>query len=359
MKAVILAGGVRSGLELAGAALPRALWPLPGEPVITGVIRYLLSQGIQEIAICANGKTPLIAAKLQATGEDFLKNLHFSEDRFPRGPAGCLKDLQLWLGHEDFVVIQGTGMYAFSLQAMHQQHVKTKAAITVAAMPSNVADDKGGLEPAGVFLMSPCVLDHIQTVGYQDIKEQLLPKLRTAGQRVICHEIDGTVKLIHGPEHYLQALPEAIAQAGAAQAAPVDNAAANAMVEQQPGLFVHAAAKVSPSVRCAGNVWIEAGAVIDENAVIVGPVVIGANVRVGRDVLLSRAVIMEECMISDGAEVVDSVVAPNTRVFQPAATKAKGTTTKGEENATASVFTKARKALEGWYGVRRQPTVRA
>lgn len=348
MKAVILAGGVRSGLELAGAQLPRALWPLPSEPVITGVIRFLLSQGVQEIAICANGKTPLIAARLQATGEDFLSHLYFSEDRFPRGPAGCLKDLQSWLGNDDFVVIQGTGMYAFDLGAMQQQHANTAAAITVAAMPNSFGDDNG-LEPAGVFLMSPRVLDYIQTVGYQDIKEQLLPRLRTAGQRVICHEIDGSVKLIHGTEHYLQALQEAIEQAGSNTDA----------VEQQPGMFVHASAQVHPSVRSGGNVWIDRSAIVDEKAVIVGPVVIGPNVRVGRDVLVSRAVLMDGCVISDGAEVVDTVVAPNTRVVQSAGMKIKSAPADQTEGGQPSVFAKARKALEGLYGTRHQPVARA
>src|SRR4051812_37648216 len=104
MKAVVLAGGLRSGLEIPGSALPRALWPFPKQPLITHVLHFLQKNACEQIAICANGKTKLIASEL-SHGEQPWTTLHYSEDPLPRGPAGCLRDLQEWLGAETFIAI--------------------------------------------------------------------------------------------------------------------------------------------------------------------------------------------------------------------------------------------------------------
>src|SRR5689334_19451251 len=84
MKAVVLAGGLRSGLEIPGSALPRALWPFPQKPLITHVLEFLQRAGVEQMAICANGKTKLIATELSNAAQPWT-NLHYSEDPLPRG----------------------------------------------------------------------------------------------------------------------------------------------------------------------------------------------------------------------------------------------------------------------------------
>src|SRR5689334_21841214 len=110
MNAVVLAGGVRSGLEIPGSGLPRALWPFPRRPLIADVLTFLQRSGCQGMAICANGKTKLIASEL-SSGTTPWEGLRYSEDPLPRGPAGCLRDLAEWTGNETIVAIQGTASY--------------------------------------------------------------------------------------------------------------------------------------------------------------------------------------------------------------------------------------------------------
>ena len=132
MNAVVLAGGVRSGLEIPGSGLPRALWPFPHEPMISQVLRFLVREGCAGMAICANGKTRMMAEELSGGGKPWV-GLHYSEDVLPRGPAGCLRDLRDWAGGETILAIQGTGWYDFDLAAMVAEHRQSGAAVTVGA----------------------------------------------------------------------------------------------------------------------------------------------------------------------------------------------------------------------------------
>lgn len=298
MYAVVLAGGVRSGLEVPG--VPRALWPFPSQPLISNVLTFLAKSGCGKMAICANGKTQLIAAELSSGASPWL-GLHYSEDPLPRGPAGCLRDLQEWLGEETFVAIQATASYDFDLRAMLEEHQRSGAAITVGARPC--PDDPEVLEPAGVYLVEPRTLGLIQPVGFQDFKEQFLPKVIAAGMVVRSHTLRGQATLIHSAGHYLSAIREAILRAA-------ENLPAG-FVLRGPGVVVHETAVVHASARLSGPVWIDAGAQIGEGAVLAGPVVVGANSRVGAGAVVHRTVVMRDGEIEKGAEVYSAILPPN------------------------------------------------
>jgi mannose-1-phosphate guanylyltransferase/phosphomannomutase len=334
MKAVVLAGGLRSGLEIAGSGLPRALWPFPSQPLITHVVAFLRRAGIEEIAICANGKTRLIAAELASGAYTNVEGtkLHYSEDPLPRGPAGCLRDLQAWIGDETFIALQGTASYDFDLAAMIQDHQRTGAAITVGAR--RCPDDVDLLEPAGVYLVEPTTLPLIQTQGYQDFKEQFLPKVIAAGMRVRCHSLKGTATLIHSPGHFLTALRDAIVRMAGELPAGYKRIGDN--------IVAHESATIHPTARLNGPVWIDAGAVVDERAVIAGPVVLGAKVRIGPGALVHRTVAMHDTVLDAGAEVFSAILPPGS--VKPGRVKKMG---RGGRPAPASAERET-----GWASVR-------
>jgi mannose-1-phosphate guanylyltransferase len=300
MKAVVLAGGVRSGLEIPGSGLPRALWPFPKEPLITAVLTFLKGQGVTELAICANGKTKMIAAELSSGNTPWL-DIHYSEDPLPRGPAGCLRDLKEWLGNDTFIAIQATAHYDFDLSAMVAEHRLAGAAITVGA--KTCTDDPEQWEPAGVYLVEPETLELVQAVGYQDFKEQFLPKVIGAGRHVQCHTLAGEAMLIHSPSQYLSAVGDAIER--------MSGKAPAGFVERAPGVFVHETAKVAETAQLTGPVWIDAGATVHDRAILSGPVLVGPGAHVGAEALVHRTVAMRDSSISAGAEVFSTVLAPN------------------------------------------------
>lgn len=309
MKAVVLAGGVRSGSEVPGSGVPRALWPFPSKPLISHVLQFLREAGCRDIAICANGKTRMIAGVLSSGAEPW-KDLHYSEDPLPRGPAGCLRDLKEWLGDETFVAIQGTAHYDFDLASMVEEHRKSEAAITVGARAC--ADDVGELEPVGVYLVEPRTLELIQAVGFQDFKEQFLPKVIESGLSVRCHVLRGAATLIHSPNHYLSAIHDAILRA--AKELPAG------YVERSPGVVVHETATVHPTARLNGPVWIDAGSVVEEYSVLAGPVVLGPRSRVKSHALVHCTVAMRDNTIATAAEVHHAILPPQAqRAAQPTA----------------------------------------
>lgn len=308
MKAVVLAGGLRSGSEVPGSGLPRALWPFPHEPLIAHVLGFLKRSGCGEIAVCANGKTRMIARELSQPGSRW-EGLHYSEDPLPRGPAGCLRDLQEWLGGETFVAIQGTGAYDFDLGAMRADHDRSAAAVTVGAR--QCPDDHDLLEPAGVYLVNPSTLHLVQAQGYQDIKEQFLPRVLAQGQRVRCHALRGSATLIHSPGHYLSGIREAILQAAATLPPGFRR------VSEQ--VVAHESAKIHESVRITGPAWIEADVRVEERAVLAGPVVLGPGVMVGARALLHRTVAMQQAQVAAGAELFSTILPPGAHAEAKAA----------------------------------------
>jgi mannose-1-phosphate guanylyltransferase/phosphomannomutase len=313
MNAVVLAGGVRSGREVPGSGLPRALWPFPDKPLISHVLGFLRDSGCQRIAVCANGKTKMIASQLSSGTTPWL-DLHYSEDPLPRGPAGCLRDLQDWIGEETFAAIQGTAHYDFDLNAMLEEHRQSGAAITVGAR--RCSDDPELLEPVGVYLVEPKTLALIQPVGFQDFKEQFLPKVLAAGMSVRCHAIKGAATLIHSPSHYLSAIGDAIGRA--ADPLPAG------FTQRSPGVIVHESARIHPTARVSGPAWIDANVTIEEHAVVVGPAALSRNSSVRGHALLHRAVLMENATAAVASEVLSTVVAPNAVVSAAPASHLEG-----------------------------------
>jgi NDP-sugar pyrophosphorylase family protein len=192
---------------------------------------------------------------------------------------------------------------------MLEEHRATGAAITVGARPS--PDDPDVLEPAGVYLVEPKTLALIQPVGFQDFKEQFLPKVIAAGMSVRCHTLKGNATLIHSAGHYLSAIREAILRAA-------ENLPAG-FIRKAPGVVVHESATIDPTARLTGPVWIDANAQIGANAVLAGPVVVGPNAKVGSGAVVHRTVVMKDGEIGSGAQVYSAILAPSAiRTLQSA-----------------------------------------
>src|SRR5262249_10081076 len=143
--------------------------------------------------------------------------IHYSEDPLPRGAAGCIKDCESWLSGQRFLAVHGASLFIdVDFNALLAEHDLSKATVTIAA----TLDGDGragvvGLRPTGISVCEPNILSHIKKVGYQDMKEQLIPRLIQAGLKVRAVPIRGRVISIRNEEYYLNAMVEVLEGAAA------------------------------------------------------------------------------------------------------------------------------------------------
>ncbi len=276
-------------------------------PVIESVLAALRSAGIGQMAISANGRTHTIAARLGYNPAPDI-TIHYSEDQMPRGAAGCIKDCEAWLGNERFLVVQGTSLYlGIDWNHLIEEHRKSGAAVTVAATVenSNSADleRQMQLKPSGIYVCEPSVFPFIKTKGYQDMKEQLIPKLTEKGLKVQAVPLTGKVLSIRNEEWYLNAMVDLLNDPTHRKPL-VDHLACKV-----PGLWIHPSAYVHPSARVIGPAYIGAGTKVMADAVVIGPAVIGENCEIGADSVVHESILWNESRIGRGAMVEQAVVA--------------------------------------------------
>jgi len=94
-----------------------------------------------------------------------------------RGPAGAARDAWESLGRPGRVVIvEGNRWHGGALPTLMESHSRTGADVTVGVCPDG--------SPAGVYVAEGGAVASIPGVGFVDLKEQWLPKVRDDGRSV-------------------------------------------------------------------------------------------------------------------------------------------------------------------------------
>jgi mannose-1-phosphate guanylyltransferase len=285
-------------------------------PIIESVLAALRGAGIGQMAISANGRTHTIAAKLGYNPTPDV-TIHYSEDTMPRGAAGCIKDCEEWLGTQTFLVCQGTSLYlGVDFEHLLDEHKRNGNAVTVAATTenSNDLDRQMQLKPAGLYVCEPSVFPFIKDKGYQDMKEQLIPKLTEKGLKVQAVPLTGKVLSVRNEEWYLNAMVDLLN----------DPTHRKGFVEhlpaRLPGIWIHPSAYVHPQARVIGPAYVGPGAKVLADAVVIGPAVIGENCEIASDAVVHESILWNDARVGRGAMVeqavvaAKAVVAPNVEV---------------------------------------------
>jgi NDP-sugar pyrophosphorylase family protein len=286
---------------------------LVDRPIIEHVLAVLRRSGIGQMAISANGRTHTIAAKLGYNPAPDI-TIHYSEDAMPRGAAGCIKDCQNWLGTERFIVVHGASLLLdLDLNHLLDEHRKSGAALTVAATADNSSNDGDldhllALKPAGIYVCEPDVFPFIKTKGYQDMKEQLIPRLTEAGLKVQAVPISGRIVAVRNEEWYLNAMVSLLN----------DPQHRKPFVEhlptKLPGLWIDPTAYVHPQARVIGPAYVGPGTKVMADAVVIGPAVIGENCEIQSEAVVHESILWNESKVGRGALVEQAIVAAKALV---------------------------------------------
>jgi NDP-sugar pyrophosphorylase family protein len=302
VSAVVLAGTHHwSGSSFERLA-PRPLVPVALSPLISYPLRWLRDGGVRHAIICVNGPTRVIEAAL-GDGADLEMDLSYYQDGTPRGPAGCVRDAGVRAGSDTLVITGATAIPTVDFEHLLASHYASRAAATavVHREPPSAAPS-----PGGVYVFERRVLDHVAETGFQDIKENLIPKLHRAGERVVAYESGGYCPHVLNAQTYLavnQWMLQRLADEG------------------RGGVLMHPTARVEPGALLVGPVQLGAGVRVETGATVVGPTSIGTDSSVGRNAVVARSVVWSRCGVGEGSMVHgcvvgnDAVIPPGTRLF--------------------------------------------
>lgn len=317
--AVILAGTHGWRDELLDALCPRLLWPIANRPVGQIVLEWLAAGGIQQAVVCAHDDLQTARAEL-GDGAAHGLDLHYYEDRLPRGPAGCVRDAADLVGADCCVALEGSILPGTNLREVLAAHARTGAWLTVvvARAESGPAEDSAEV-PVGIYVFAREALDEIPLLGYRDIKELLIPALYRAQRPVMTYVVPTRHDClrVRGFDDYLTAqgwLLERLRHSLGAWAAEYGLERDN---------LIHRRARVDTGARVIGPVMVGADARLEGGAVVIGPSVIGAGAVVGSGSVVSRSVLWENCILTGNVRLDRCLVTSDGRL-------ASGTTAIGE-----------------------------
>jgi NDP-sugar pyrophosphorylase family protein len=158
------------------------------------------------------------------------------------------------------------------------------------------------MSPVGVYVFEPEALEKIGAVGYQDIKEVLIPRLHADGEKITLYGANGPCPRVSGLGSYL-AVNEWVLEHFDEQpeAAPAYRRAGEA--------WVHSSAEVDATAQLIGAVLVGPGSQIGKGAMVVGPCVIGAECVIASEAIVCRSVLWDLCRVGRGASVDRCVLA--------------------------------------------------
>jgi mannose-1-phosphate guanylyltransferase len=344
-RAVVLAAGNGTRAKPLSFELPKPLFPVLGKPVLDYVIDGCRAFGISEFIVntCHLGEQ-IVASQTAAHRRPhevrFLREeqLHNQFSRAPIGSASTLSVIDRDIGRsgEPFFVFCGDAIWDLDLASMMRAHKQSGAMATIAA----IEVEKSEVEKYGIIETargpSRCrqVLSFQEKPKFQDAKS----RLATTGIYIFNSEIAQLITQSAGLDIGSDFLPWLLANAVKVSAyhaqfqwtdigymkdmyvANVEAMKGNhiktphQMVNSFGRQFIAEDAMVSSAARIEGDVFIDAGGVVEASAWLKGPVIIGKNVHKSPRTLVQESMILDGTRVLPGAIVSGQICGPTWSV---------------------------------------------
>ncbi len=305
LSAVILAGVHDWGACALNRAVLRPLAPIGNRPIIGHVLAAVARAGVRRVVISTNGHSQQLRESL---GNFFCGGLHldFRDDAMPRGPAGCVKDASLSESGGNIIVLESGTVPQFDIEDLVTNHYRTRAALTIAGVRTQVEDDDT-YTPAGCYIIASEALAFVADRGFCDIKETLVPRLHDANLRVNIHPIDGHAPRLTGIENYF-ALNDWAIRLAASDKSIVDG------YFIEGAAVIHREAFIHPQAKLLGPVMIGPDCSIEAGAILVGPTSMGRGAVIGEGCVVSRSALWANSRTGENATLDRCVVAERARI---------------------------------------------
>ena len=224
------------------------------------------SAGCEQVCVVVNTEDDARLVRQRAeSGQNSPQVRVMAEPAAWRGSAGLVRDLSREVSPEGIVVaLEAHCLPAESLEPLLQ---------ALDGQSDGVVGADGDAEAAGMYAFRRGAIDLIPTIGYFDLKEQLLPALNRHGRRVRLVRVTECAIRIRDRDTFLDAVKASLGE-------PSNGAARNRCSAQ---------AMVSPLARIVGWCIVEPDVVVEDGAVSHDSVLLtGAVVR--RGAVVSRSV---------------------------------------------------------------------
>ena len=309
MKAVILAGGFATRLRPLSCTRPKTLFPLVNKPLLQWIFERLAKNDVSVAILAANRLTEFYIRQQRLPRNGLKVKYSHDPPKKPLGTAGPIKRAEKLIGHDEpFLVLNGDIFADISYRELARTHISKKALATIALCevedPSrygvaDVAQDGrikqftekppresalSNLINAGVYVLSPQVLELIPAGRAVSMEREIFPKLTEEG-KLYGHRVHGLWMDIGKPEEYLQ----------------TNRILLEVVSKQRQG-------KRAVGFELSNPVALDRGVSIGQNSVIGPYAVLGKNVTVGKNVRIVDSVIFPETTIGDSAWIEGAIV---------------------------------------------------
>lgn len=324
MKAMVLAGGLGTRLRPLTLTRPKHLLPIANRPHLEHVFDLLERHGIDEVVLTTSylaGAFEEVVARARGRGLE-VRVTHEDE---PLGTAGAMRNALPLMGDDTFLVFNGDILTDCDLTGVLAFHRDRGAEATIWLQPVDdpsafgvVPTDEDGrvqgfiekpppgaaptnLINAGVYVLSPSVLDRVPEGAIWSAERQLFPTLVEEKAPIFALATAAYWMDIGTPQKYLTANMDALA---GRFRTPDGLNVGDASVLRGAGSEIGEGARVSSACLGDGS-GVGAGAVVEESVLLPGA-------RVGRDAVVRRSILGEGVRIADGARLEEETIADGT-----------------------------------------------
>jgi mannose-1-phosphate guanylyltransferase len=313
LQAVILAGGLGTRLRPLTNTVPKPLIPIVDTPMVEYIISSLPEE-VTSVIMAVSYMQEALERYFSETEHDV--QVHVVNEEEPLGTGGAIKNVESYL-EDTFLVFNGDVIASLDIERLLAFHRSTKGIGTIALWkvedPSRygVVDLDAGsrilkflekvpreeapsdLINAGVYVLEPAILDHMEPGKRTSIEREVFPKVIEKG--LYGHHFTG---------HWVDA------------GTPASFLEAQGIVLRSKGSFIEGTIYIDKAT-INDPVFISEGCTIGEGAVIGPNVFLGKNAHVGRGCDIKSSTVLEGCVIGDDVDMKGSLIGAGSKVEGP------------------------------------------
>jgi len=309
MKALILAGGFGTRLRPLSCTRPKTLFPIVNKPLLQWIFERLAKNDVKEAILAVNGQTEFCLKEQRIPKYGLSVKYSIDPPKMPLGTGGPIKKAEKLVGHaEPFLVLNGDIFADLSYREILEKHEERKALATIALCevedPSRygVAEiaENGRIKRfiekpaksmapinlinAGVYVLSPKVLQYIPKGKAVSMEREVFPKLVEIGA-LYGQVFHGLWMDIGKPEEYLQ----------------INKMLLDSLVNRQKH-------RSGGKFELKNPVALDRGVSIGEKSIIGPYAVLGKNVTIGKNARIAESVIFQDAKIDDFSSINRAII---------------------------------------------------